>query len=543
MEKEIVEKVRQGRGSVKPFKSSQDVEQFLSQNYDFMTKGQRNAVEQILSSPDRYSAIQGDAGTGKTTSLEAVTQLSKDEGYTIRGLAYTGKATAEMMDKAGIDSQTLHSFLSESSGKDTVSPGREIWIVDEASMVGNRQMHQLIEEAEKRDAKVILMGDTKQLTPIEAGRIFSKLQESEVIDTVEMKEVLRQKDEVYKDIVADVSERQIERAFDKLEKSDKLYEIPDTEELKRNLIASYTSEKTCKDCLIVTPLNKDRKELNSSIRENLQSKRKLSKDEYTYTTRESKSYSGIKRHFSELYQKNDIVTINKSGTGIKVGQEGRIIEVNPDTNSIYLATKKGDIRELNVKEHGDKISVFTEKQTPLSYGDKVVFLKNNKRLKVQNGLTGHITRITPEGTIGVVVDGESKRDVTFTIKEYNYIDHGYAVTDYKSQGQTADKVFYHAPGYTEYGCESMNSYNSFYVCLTRGKSDVRVYSDDIMTLKEQVKQVKVKSSSLDYNQKNPLLLTKNTVTMKNNRLPLKPVISIAKSFIAGKEDRSRERER
>ena len=189
-------------------------------------------------------------------------------------------------------------------------------------------------------------------------------------------------------------------------------------------------------------MNKDRKELNTSIRQSLKSQGSLPKEEYTYTTRESKSYSGISRHFSELYRKGDIVTINKSGTGIKVGQEGTIVQVNADTNSICLVTSKGDVREINVKEHGDKISFFSEKETPLSYGDKVVFLKNNKRLKVQNGLTGHIKNITSTGDIVVVTDGGSKREVEFNIKDYNYLDHGYAVTDYKSQGQTANKVLH-----------------------------------------------------------------------------------------------------
>lgn len=72
-------------------------------------------------------------------------------------------------------------------------------------MLGSRKMHALLEKAELADAKVVLIGDVKQLQAIEAGRMFGKLQETETLKTAKMKETLRQQDPGYRDIVRDIS--------------------------------------------------------------------------------------------------------------------------------------------------------------------------------------------------------------------------------------------------------------------------------------------------------------------------------------------------
>jgi ATP-dependent exoDNAse (exonuclease V) alpha subunit len=66
------------------------------------------------------------------------------------------------------------------------------------------------------------------------------------------------------------------------------------------------------------------------------------------------------------------------------------------------------------------------------------------------------------------------------------------VTDYKSQGQTTKEVIFHA------NTDKTNSYNSFYEAITRGKENVRVYTNDTGKLKEQVKKEVKKTSTLDH---------------------------------------------
>jgi ATP-dependent exoDNAse (exonuclease V) alpha subunit len=87
---------------------------------------------------------------------------------------------------------------------------------------------------------------------------------------------------------------------------------------------------------------------------------------------------------------------------------------------------------------------------------------------------------------------DTNKDIVLNLRTYNYLDHGYAVTDYKSQGQTSKEVIFHA------NTEKINSYNSFYVAVTRGKDNLSVYTNDRDKLKEQVKKEVMKTSTLDH---------------------------------------------
>jgi ATP-dependent exoDNAse (exonuclease V) alpha subunit len=341
-----------------------------------------------------------------------------------------------------------------------------------------------------------MIGDTKQLQSLSAGRMFHKLQELG-FKTVEMTETLRQEDQGYKDVIKDVTERRIDDAFEKLLKQERIHEDKDPQALKDQIVHDYTDSTNYRSTIIVTALNRDRAELNQKIREGLKSKGKLNGNELTFTTRESKGLNPSERHFAQSYQSGDIITINKSGIGIKVGAEARVVNVNSGNHTITVQTSKG-AREIDLNRHGEKLAVYQEKGTPVMKGDKIVFLKNDRDLNIQNGLTGTVKAVTEKGDMTVKLD--TGREIRFNLHErYNYIDHGYAVTDYKSQGQTANAVLYHA----ETLQQAKSTFNSFYVAITRGKQDVKVYTDSVETLKEQVKHEQVKSSTLDFTKEQP----------------------------------------
>ena len=73
--------------------------------------GQQQAVRQICSTGDRFSAVQGMAGTGKTTMLYVARQILEADGYLVKGVCFTGKAAEELNKGAGIESRTIHSHL------------------------------------------------------------------------------------------------------------------------------------------------------------------------------------------------------------------------------------------------------------------------------------------------------------------------------------------------------------------------------------------------------------------------------------------------
>ena len=164
-----------------PSQSSEKVQERLEEyegtkrqaNPDYrLTEDQKKAVGHILTSRDRYIGIQGDAGTGKSTMLHAVREQAEREGYEVRGFAKTGKAAEELEKNAGIKSQTIDSFfLQEREG----SGNKQLWVIDEASMVGSRQYRELLIRSEQADAKVVWVGDQKQERAIDAGFPLSEI--------------------------------------------------------------------------------------------------------------------------------------------------------------------------------------------------------------------------------------------------------------------------------------------------------------------------------------------------------------------------------
>ncbi len=77
---------------------------------EFLNPKQRAVIEEVLTSPDRVHGLQGLAGTGKTTALEAIREGAEKSGYTVQGFAPSSKAAGALRD-AGVEAKTLQSFL------------------------------------------------------------------------------------------------------------------------------------------------------------------------------------------------------------------------------------------------------------------------------------------------------------------------------------------------------------------------------------------------------------------------------------------------
>ncbi len=491
IEKDIVSSVQKGHDSVRAISSKEQVERgikaFEAQKGFTMTQGQKDAVGHVLTTKDRFIGIQGDAGTGKTTMLASVREQAEKRGYEVRGLSFTGKAADEVEKQAGIKSQTVDSFF---AAKNIEAGNKQLWIVDEASMLGSKKMHELTKAAEKADARVVFVGDTKQMQAIEAGKMFEKLQKTGDLKTTRMSEVQRQKEYGYRQVVADISEKRIDKAFNKLEKQGRISEITDRQERLDAIVKDYTIRMS-KDTIIVTARNADKNQLNKDIRTDLKQQGKLPQQQHAFAVRESKNTSPVEKHFAQSYQKNDIVIANKAGVIGRAGTEAKVTSVDQQNHKITVRVDEKKEHTIDLKKDGQSLAVYTEKEQSFSKSDKVVFLKNDKGLGVQNGQTGEIKSIDEKGNCKVKMESGEVKNINIKT-QYSYMDHGYAVTDYKAQGQTSKDVIYHAD------TGKHVNYNQAYVAITRGKEDVRVYTDDKGNLQGKMKQEQVKTSTLDH---------------------------------------------
>lgn len=151
---------------------------------------QRWAIEHITG-PERIAAVVGYAGAGKSTMLAAAREAWEAEGYQVHGAALSGKAAEGLEESSGIQSRTLASW-SRGWENDRGTIGRgDVFVIDEAGMVGSRQLARFVGEAEARGAKIVLVGDHEQLQAIGAGAPFRAI--TEEIGHAELSEIRRQR--------------------------------------------------------------------------------------------------------------------------------------------------------------------------------------------------------------------------------------------------------------------------------------------------------------------------------------------------------------
>ncbi|WP_300056222.1 Ti-type conjugative transfer relaxase TraA [uncultured Roseobacter sp.] len=119
--------------------------------------------------------VIGHAGTGKSAMLGVAREAWEAAGYRVRGAALSGIAAENLEGGSGIGSGTLASLeLCWVQGRDVLTP-RDILVIDEAGMVGTRQLERVLSQASEAGAKVVLVGDPQQLQSIEAGAAFRSL--------------------------------------------------------------------------------------------------------------------------------------------------------------------------------------------------------------------------------------------------------------------------------------------------------------------------------------------------------------------------------
>ena len=497
MEKGIVKTVNDGKGQYADTLPTEQIakeiriyelQKSLQSNEERnLTPGQRQAVAHILGSSDRVIAVQGDAGTGKTTMLDVVRTIADKENKSIVGLSFTGKAASEIEEASQIKSNTVASLI---GGKDDLKG--KIVVIDETSMLSLRDMKAIIDRCDER-SKIVLIGDTKQLQTIGQGKIFSSLQEKSSIQTVRMAETIRQQGSpAYKDVVDTLSNKKIKEAFSKLNSQGSIKQIDDRDK-RLQAVATLYLEKP-KDTIIVTASNQDRHDLNKIIRHELIANGTVKANESSYITRENKSLMGADRFYGDKYSTGDIVVTNKDGILNQAGSEAKIIAVDKVHHLITVQNPREiHTTTIDLKKHGSHIQVYAEKKQEFATGDKILFLKNDKGLGVKNGQTGYITGINNE-TQSIRVKMDNGKELQFNPStQYKYIGHGYALTDYKSQGQTEKHVIYHAD--TAKGV----NFNQAYVGITRGKQSVTIYTDDKDKLGKKMQVEQVKTSTLDFN--------------------------------------------
>ncbi len=173
---------------------------------------QKHALSLMLGgTPGSLTLLRGIAGAGKTTVFKAAYQAWKEEGIEVLGAALSGKAASELKKASGIEAQTLHSLLWEIKGGTRVLSDKTVLVVDEAAMVGTRQLLSVLKLCNEAGARCVLAGDDRQLQAVEHGGGFSALLNR--LPSSELTEIFRQKDAWAREAVKEFSKGNSKDAF------------------------------------------------------------------------------------------------------------------------------------------------------------------------------------------------------------------------------------------------------------------------------------------------------------------------------------------
>jgi ATP-dependent exoDNAse (exonuclease V) alpha subunit len=140
----------------------------------------------------------------------------------------------------------------------------------------------------------------------------------------------------------------------------------------------------------------------------------------------------------------------------------------------------GSERTYDPRRHAG-VSVYRDEQRAFSAGDRVQITAPNQDLKIANRELGTITAIDDSGKMALRLD--SGRDLRIDPQRHPHLDHGYAVTSYSGQGQTADRVLIHVD--SDLPAKDLINNRMAYVAVSRGATDAQIFTNDRGRLAER----------------------------------------------------------
>jgi conjugative relaxase-like TrwC/TraI family protein len=158
-----VARIEEGTGRVNPG----TVDRVLGSHLHLDSE-QADGLRALLTSGNGYDLVIGQAGTGKSTMLHAARIGWEEAGFKVIGTAVAARTAADLEAGTGIPSSSLTQLLADLRKAGGLT-SRHVIVVDEASMVGSRPLDRLRSHVDVAGAKLVLVGDNRQLSSIDAG--------------------------------------------------------------------------------------------------------------------------------------------------------------------------------------------------------------------------------------------------------------------------------------------------------------------------------------------------------------------------------------
>ncbi|HEH5946761.1 TPA: AAA family ATPase, partial [Legionella pneumophila] len=450
-----------------------------------MTNSQKESMKVLLTSKDRYLAIQGYAGVAKTSMLSEARIFIEAQGHKLRGITVASSAAHELQEKAGIKADVFPLVHQELKEAQTASLTKTLFIIDEASMLSSHQGHELMKQIERVGARLVLVGDRAQLPSVNAGRIFGLTQEYG-IETAVMDEVVRQKNEILRQAVIATTKGFVQEALDNLD-----VKTLATHKERIAWIANHwlsLSASARDETLLFAPTHANREEITTFIRSGLKQEGTLKGEQFSQIILKTKMMEPIQSRFVAYYQKGDMVRFNQSFKRNKIHAGsyytvGEISKKHRQDNVLPLIDESGNLIKFNLnnlpnyKTHTAPfertIEVYETKSLELLVGDKVMWTRNFKANDIRNGQCATLHEIKNNSFMFITKEGR-----LLTLEKSHpalkHLDYSYVLTNYKVQGKDAPYGIGLMESFHRFG----STLNNFYVQISRAIHGMTLVTDN-----------------------------------------------------------------
>ena len=450
---------------------------------------QAEAAALTLTTTDWLTSIEGRAGAAKTTTVGALNDFAESAGYGVRGFAPTTRAV-KALSEAGLESRTVASLLA--SPLPDRAPN-ELWIIDESSLLGTRQMNALLRKAREAEAgRVVFVGDQRQHHAIEAGRPIQQMQQAGM-PVVRLETIRRQLDPGLREAVTLASRGEIGEAIALLEQQGRIREMVDPNArhatIAREYLAAYEAGEKV---LVVSPANDERRQLNAAIRAALKQRGHLGSGEREQIVLVNRALTRAQRKRAQSYEVGDVLRFRRGSArlGIDRGSYARIEAIIPERNQLVVRDESGKAVSYDPSRLSG-VDIFHQERRVLGAGDRIQFRAPDRALGVANGEFATVIAIDDRKAR---LRSDNGRELSAAVDRLKHIDYGYASTSHSSQGATVDRVIVNID--TARSAELVNR-KQFYVSISRARHAMSLYTDDRARLDSAVGRNREKSIALE----------------------------------------------
>ncbi len=443
---------------------------------------QKAALGHVLSSSDRVTGFRGLAGTGKTTTLREFGRVVAQAGGEAVFLAPTAGAVDVLRKDGFKGAVTLAKLLADPQAQAGIS-GRAVLVLDEAGAVGTSDMLRLLEIAQKRGARVVLSGDTGQHASVAQGDALRLIEEHSGYRFAVLGEIRRQKPAVFRQAVKLAAGQDAAGAFRLLQKDGAVVEVlADDGPLHAQAAAAYLKAIDAgKSALLISPTWGEIEAVTDCVRGQLKERGTVAARDETVAVFDSLGWTEAQKRLVELYEPGLQLRFAKRTAQFKPGAFATVEAVRGRT--LVLRSPDGGTAVLQPARVPAAFDVGEVRQLPVAAGDWLLLQANG------HGFTnGERVQVKALGKGGIAL-----KDGRTLPASYRSFTHGYAVTSHAAQGKTVDVALFVASSRSF----AAVSRESFYVGISRGREQVRIFTDDAATLERRVEETHTRKAALE----------------------------------------------